>query len=155
MKKLFIIACLTLLTIGAQAQYAKSIRLTADDGTDVILNLSRSLVISFDNENLIASDGEQTLSVSLDKVKMEYSTENNSVGIKLTELPDHYVKDGTVVFQGLKAGETVRVFTIGGQQIQNLSPDGNSKSVSVILSTLPKGISIIQVGKYSMKYINR
>ena len=119
------------------------------------LNLSRSLAIRFDSENLIASDGGQTLTVSLDKVKMEYSTESSTAGIETPEQPIRYMKDGTIVFQGLRHGEPVRVYATDGRLLMTLPCVGDGTSVSVALSSLPKGVCVIQAGKYSMKYANQ
>lgn len=155
MKKLFFTLLLVLLSTTVQAQHTKSIRLTAEDGTTVTLNLSRSLAIHFDSENLIATDGEQTLSISLDKVKMEYSTEANATGIETLEESIPYLKDGTIAFQGLGNGEQVCVYAADGRLLTRLPLDKNSKSINVSLSSLPKGTCIIRAGKHSMKYINR
>ena len=119
------------------------------------LNLSRSLAIRFDSENLIASDGGQTLTVSLDKVKMEYSTESSTAGIETPEQPIRYMKDGTIVFHGLRHGEPVRVYATDGRLLMTLPCVGDGTSVSVALSSLPKGVCVIQAGKYSMKYANQ
>lgn len=155
MKKLFIILGLVLICATAKAQYTKSILLTTDDGTTVTLNLSRSLAIRFDGENLIASNGGQTLTVSLDKVKMEYSTESNTNDIETPKQPIRYMKDGTIVFQGLRHGEPVRVYSIDGRLLMTLPYKKDGTSVSVTLSSLPKGVCVIQAGKYSMKYANQ
>lgn len=155
MKKLFLALALVLTSMAVQAQHTKSIRLTADDGTVVTLNLSRSLVIRFNAENLIASDGEQTLTVSIDKVKMEYSTESTATGIDTPTMPSHCLKDGTVVFQGLKPGEPVCVYSADGKLLATLPADESGSNVCVCLSAMPKGIYIIQAGKHSMKYVNR
>ena len=155
MKKMLITLGLVLFWATAQAQYTKSILLTTDDGTTVTLNLSRSLVIRFDAENLIASDGEQTLTVTLDKVKMEYSTESSATGIETPEQPISYMKDGTIVFQRLRHGEPVRVYSTSGRLLMTLPYDKDGTSVSINLSSLPKGVCVIQAGKYSMKYANQ
>ena len=74
MKKLIFTLNLLLLAVAAQAQYTKSIRLTTDDGSEKVINLSRSLVIKFDDDHLIANDGQSTVSVLLDKVGFAYDT---------------------------------------------------------------------------------
>ena len=155
MKKLFLALALVLTSMAVQAQHTKSIRLTADDGTVVTLNLSRSLVIRFESDNLVASDGNQALTVSLDKVKMEYSTESTATSIEAPAAPGQCLKDGTIVFQGLRHDEPIRVYSIDGRLLITLPYDKDGTSVSVTLSSLPKGVCVIQAGKYSMKHVNR
>lgn len=152
MKNLFFALSLLLLSATASAQYTKSIRLSADDGTDVLLNLSRSLNIKFDANNLIASDGGQTLTISLDKVKMEYSTDVATGIADVQKEQDYTIGDGTITFQGLKAGQTVRVFSVDGKLLMTVPANSDGGKTSIELSTLPKGISIIQAGKFSLKY---
>ena len=153
MKKLFFALSLLLLSMTASAQYTKSIRLSADDGTDVLLSLSRSLNIRFDNTNLIASDNGQTITVSLDKVKIEYSTDKAPTGIAdVQEDRGYTIGDGTITFQGLKAGQTVRVFSVDGKLMMTVPANNDGGKTSIELSTLPKGVSIIHAGKYNLKY---
>ena len=152
MKKLFFALSLLLLSMTASAQYTKSIRLSADDGTDVLLSLSHSLNIKFDNTNLIASDGGQTITISLDKVKMEYSTDVATGIADVQEDRGYTIGDGTITFQGLKAGQTVRVFSVDGKLMMTVPANNDGGKTSIELSTLPKGVSIIQAGKYNLKY---
>lgn len=153
MKKLFFTLSMLLLSVVASAQYTKSIRLWADDGTDMMFALSRALTIRFDNGQLIASDGTQSLTISLDKVKIEYSTEDVS-GIDALQTQDGpSLEDGAIVFRGMKAGQQVRVYSIDGKLLTTIPIEKDAAGQArLVLSTLPKGISIIQAGKYNMKY---
>lgn len=152
MKKLFFTLSLMLLSMAASAQYTKSIHLTTDDGMDVLLNLSRSLTIRFDGNNLVAVDGEQTITASLEHVKIEYATDAATAGIDEVQEQGHTIKNGIVTFQGLKAGQLVRVFSVDGKLLMTVPATDNGGKVSIPLSTLPAGVNIIQAGKYSLKY---
>lgn len=136
----------------ASAQYVKSIRLSADDGTSVLFSLSRSLTIRFENENLTATDNEQTISISLDKVKFEYSTEEGTSNIDASKNQTHYMTENAIVFQRLPTGENVRVYSLDGKLLLALPNNGQEESIRLGFSTLPKGICIIQAGNYSLKY---
>lgn len=155
MKKLFFTLSLLLLSLTASAQYTRSIHLSADDGTDVLLNLSRSLTIKFDNANLIASDGEQTVAISLDKVKMTYSTEEVSTGIAELLEQDYTFGGDAITFQGLKKDQPIRVFSVDGKLLMTILISNEGGKASIRLSTLPIGISIIQAGNHSLKYYRK
>lgn len=152
MKKLFFTLSLLLLSVVASAQYTKSIHLWADDSTDVMFALSRTMTIRFDDGQLIASDGKQSITISLDKVKMEYSTEDVTAIDAPQAQQGPSLEDGAIVFRGMKAGQQIRVYSLDGKLLMTVPVGNDGKQVSIALSTLPKGICIIQAGKYSMKY---
>ena len=152
MKKLIFTLSMLLLSVVASAQYTKSIHLWAEDDTDVMFALSRALTIRFDNGQLTASDGTQSLTINLDKVKIEYSTEDvTSIDApQLQQVPS--LENGAIVFRGMKAGQQVRVYSIDGKLLMKIPIEKDAGLARLVLSTLPKGISIIQAGKYNMKY---
>jgi len=148
MKKILSILSLLLIAVAAQAQYIKSINLWTDDGTNVTFNLSRSLVIRFDENNLIASDNQQQISISLDKVKINYSNYASAIDTPEASQGPSF-ENGTLVFRGLQASQTVRVYSLDGKLLMTAPAN---EEVVLPLSALPKGTSIIQAGQYSMKY---
>lgn len=152
MKKLFFTLSMLLLSVAASAQYTKSIRLWADDDTDVMFALSRALTLRFDNQELIASDGTQSLTISLDKVKIEYSTEDVTAIDAPQTQEGPSLENGAIVFRGMKAGQQVRVYSLDGKLLMKIPIEKDAGLARLVLSTLPKGISIIQAGKYNMKY---
>ena len=155
MKKLIFTLSMLIMSIAASAQYTKSIHLTTDDGTDVRIALSRALMLTFKDGNLTADDGKQQVTISLEKVKIEYSTEEIVAGIVSPQLQqeDPILKDGFIVFQGLKAGQSVRVYTADGKLVTQLVVKDGCKKLD--LSQLPKGVTIIQAGQHSLKYNRR
>jgi len=156
MKKILTTLSLLLLTIAASAQYTKSIRLWADDGTDMTFNLSRSLVIRFDEKNLIASDENQTFTISLDKVKMEYSNSPAPTGIEKTLAGQGAsFENGSLVFQGLKENQPIRVYSFNGQLLRTVPAVSRNGKTVLPLSALPQGACIIQAGAYNIKYNRR
>ena len=152
MKKLFFTLSMLLLSVAASAQYTKSIRLWADDDTDVMFALSRALTLRFDNQELIASDGTQSLTISLDKVKIEYSTEDVTAIDAPQTQEGPSLENGAIVFRGMKAGQQVHVYSLDGKLLTTIPVEKDARQACVVLSNLPKGISIIQAGKYSLKY---
>ncbi len=152
MKKLLCSFMLMLLSLTASAQYVKSLHVWADDGTDVLFNLSPSLKITFDQDNLKITDGAQEFSISLDKVKLNFSTETNSIAApQVAQKP--VLQDGSLVFFGLQK-QQVRIFSLDGKLLQTLSVNPHDGQVVLPLANLPKGACIIQAGAYTMKYIN-
>ena len=141
---------LMLTTMAASAQWTKSIHITTDDGIDVTLSLSRQLNIKFTDTQLIATDGTQTITADLDKVKLSYETTASITTPKDNQRP--VIKDNTIIFQGIKAGTSVAVYAADGKLVRTIPAKENDGSVSIDLNYLPKGVSIIRVGKLSLKY---
>lgn len=155
MKKIMFILSLMVCTMAAQAQYTKSLKLTKSDGSSVLINLSRSLVITFDNGQMKAADGDQQLSFALDGLKMEYSPEQAATAIESVpqQADKPVVENGTITFRNLAAGQQVRIYAADGRLLQTIATqDGNAR---VSLESLPKGISIVKAGSYSLKYQRR
>ena len=72
MKKIFIMMSILLLTLTATAKRVQYLCLTASDGTEAKLALSESLIISFDNGNMIATDGTQTVQFDVNTLNISY-----------------------------------------------------------------------------------
>lgn len=155
MKKIIFILSLMVCTMAAQAQYTKSLKIWKADGSSVLINLSRSLVITFDNGQMTAADGKQQLSFALDDLKMEYSTQQAATAIDAVSQKDDkpIVENGTITFRNLAEGQQVRVYAADGRLLQTIATqDGNAR---VFLESLPQGICIVKAGSYSLKYQHR
>jgi hypothetical protein len=130
----------------------------------IIVELSSGEVIEYrlvDHPKLVF-DGT-TVTLTTDGVKVEYKpTElakvkigevaNNSSGIEelVTQQGEINVDAGFVRFNGFQFGESVRVFTVSGTLIETYQVSSNG-TLTIPISTLPSGISIIKSNKQSIK----
>lgn len=132
MKKTFFLTILAMLTISAQAadtayQY---LVFTLSDGTTKAVTAT-NLNIAFDNGNLTATNGSETLATIplMSLTKMEFST------------------DGTTAIEGISVDQLVTddntvIYDLQGREIQN----GNLSN-----GKLPRGTYILKNGNKTLK----
>ena len=153
MKKILFFIVSLLLCLTASAQYTRSICFRATNGTEMVFNLSTALEITFDDNNLVARDGTQKFTISLDEVTIEYLTTTNSISdAEIDRKP--VIGEGTITFSDVKAGEPVQVFSIDGKLLLTMQANDAAGRVVVDLTALPKGVIVIKQGKFAVKYHN-
>ena len=158
-KQLFVVVLLVMGYIHVGAQ---------DMVPGIIVELSSGKKVEFrlaDNPKIVF-DG-QTIKLTADGINVEYTptefvklttgeVQNNASGI--TELTSHQeniaVKDGYVCLNGFNSNDAVSVFSVDGKLVATYHIPTNG-SISIPISTLPSGISIIRTNNQSIKIIKR
>ena len=131
MKKTFIALMATLGVLTAQADDFEYLTFQTTDGTKVSM-ASTSLVITFENGNMIVSNGieNQTFALS-DLSKMYFSDETESSGIDETTLSED--------------NEAVEVFTLTGIS------QGSFDNLKQAQTTLQHGIYVVKSQRQTFK----
>ena len=130
----------------------------------IIVELSTGEVIEYrlaDHPKLVF-DGT-TVTLTTDGVKVEYKpmdlakvktgeVANNSSGIEelVSKQGEINVDAGFVRLNGFHPSESVRIFTISGTLIETYQVSSNG-TLTIPISSLPSGISIIKANKQSIK----
>ena len=153
MKKIFIMMSILLLTLTATAKRVQYLCLTASDGTEAKLALSESLIISFDNGNMIATDGTQTVQFDVNTLNISYEDGDPSAINEVTDDKNDKPRfqKNTISFDNLPSGTPVQVYSADGRLQSVVKANGGITTIH--LEQLKKGTNLIKAGKYSIKYL--
>ena len=132
----------SLFTSSAQA--AQYLVLTQAGGEVGRFALADTPVITFADDNLVVTCGEATLTVSLEGLKSSF--EDVSTAITAPSFTHS-------TFEGLKASDTVNIYTLDGKKIGTVQADDNGQA-GVDLSPYGRGIYILRTPRMSIKIRN-
>lgn len=158
-KLLFIVVLLVMgcIHVGAQ-DMVPGIIIELSSGKNVEFRLTDNPKIVFDGQTIkLTADGINVEYTPTDFVKLTPGeVQNNASGI--TELMSHpeniAVKDGYVCLNGFKSSDVVSIFSVDGGLVATYQIPQNG-SISIPISTLPSGISVIKSNNQSIKIIKR
>lgn len=155
MKKIFFIMSLMLLTVATKATRVQAIHLHAGDGSEMTLTLSQTLVITFDENRLIATDDGEEVSIPLDGLNWNFEDVNTAIQQPRSNSQQPRMDGNTLLFQNLPRGTNVIVSTLDGKLLSEQKVTTEGQSMSVNMADMPRGIYIVRAGKYSMKFIKK
>ena len=143
------VAALSLFTIHfslltSSAQIVQYLVLTQAGGEVGRFALADTPVITFADGNLVVTCGEATLTVNMEGLKSSF--EDVSTAITAPSFAHS-------TFEGLKAGDTVTIYTLDGKKIGTAQADGEGRA-GVDLSPYGRGIYILRTPRMSIKIKN-
>lgn len=143
---------LILYLFVATTVYAESITIKQKSGNETIFELSTNPVITFIGEDMVVTNDFTTISLPLDDIDSYVVGETLSAIQEVTNNPQ--IRDGHVVFKGLKKGGTGFIYSLDGKTIGKYSPDSNG-IIDINMRSLSKGTYVISTPNSNIKYINR
>lgn len=148
MKKSLWLALMLVLAVNAGAVSYKSVLVTLLDGSTSQINLSEDLKTTFDEENIIFSDG--TFTVELEKAQVNKFEFSETTGIDQAQIAGatQILKSGILTLNGMPDNSKVSIFTTSGKCVYETS---FSQSCSIDLNALPAAIYVVKVNNVSLK----
>lgn len=155
LKKTFIALILSALPIiGTMADGVRFLVVNAKDGSKTTFGLVDEPILSLFNGELNVVSSSRTFVISLADVQnYTFSEESTAIG-ETIKCENVKLENGFVVFNGLKFGDKVIVYTQDGKFLKESKSNTNGLAV-LDLSGLPKGILILKSNTMSIKVINR
>lgn len=144
---LILTPCLSLLAGDNLVIHLKS-------GGKAVFALVEKPVITFEGENLLVKSETANYSIPISDIDTYDFTETTEVGQVKEKVNKPVIANGHVFFSQLKAGSKVTVYAIDGRQLHYYIAD-SSGNVDVDLTTLPKGIYILNSPDTNIKITNR
>lgn len=121
-------------------------------GGETILELSSNPVITFENDIMLVNNDFTSIYIPLDDID-GYTVTEETTGINAVENTPKY-EDGHIIFDRIKNGQTVFVYTIDGKIVSRYKGDNNGR-VDIDMNTLPKDIYIISTPGSKIKTTNK
>lgn len=155
-KKIAIVLACTLAFFAKAPVYAlEKLVFVLQNGQSITFALSDRPTLTFEGDKLVATNNKgEKKEIALNQVK-DYSIQaiqDETTGIEQapisTDKPT--LANGHVYYEGLKEGVWVRIIAMNGQEIARHQAPANGK-LDIDLTTLNKGIYIIQAGKNTIK----
>jgi len=106
---------------------------TENSGAETTFELAKQPTITFSDATTMVVKGESELTLVVTDVKNYKFTKEEKTVTSIKQIPTQ-----EVTFKGLKAGETVRVFTLDGRLVGTVKAESDGIS-NLDLSTLPAG----------------
>lgn len=118
-------------------------------------SLNDTPVITFSDGNLVVTcNGEQKLSTSMEGLKNSFeSVETGIQDIMSDEPAKPRFSFDEAVFEGLKSGEQITVYTLDGKAVSHTTANANG-SATINISNLGKGIFILRTPSQNIKIKN-
>ena len=138
----------------ASAQW-KGLTVQQADGTTITIALTEHPTIYFEGNAIVIrtnSGGEYNLSPN-QEFKVNFSETISGIETLLKERK-FSMKGDCLVLSGQKAGESIRIYTIGGHLTTETRTDSDGHAV-VDLSALPKGIYLIKTPSITQKIMKK
>ena len=160
LNNLFKAAIFLLLFSGVSPAFAQWQSLVVDlrDADPVVLDISSTLAVSFENGIFTISDTDTFIEFPMnDVVAVSHSRRpfNIATGNEQASLPADErkitLRPGTVLLSGFADGETLTIYTPDGSVVLSRPVAGETE---VSLQTLGKGIFILNIGGLSCKIRN-
>lgn len=128
--------------------------LTQKDGQVYKFSLASNPIITFEGTQLVITCGSQRLETSLEQV-LNWSHNYETSGVDQLEMEPQSPKFsfGEAIFEGLKSGTQVCVYSIDGKMLKRVVV-GNDGNIRLHLSKLGKGAFIIRTPNKSFKVVN-
>jgi hypothetical protein len=153
--RLILLTAIVLLPSMLMAKTVQYLVLTKNNTEVAKLALSDRPVITFSEGNLIVtSGGEQILSTSMDGLRNSFEEVNTGIReVRVDEPARPRFSFGEALFEGLKAGDRVTVYTLDGKVVDytTATEDGRAR---LDVSRLGKGIFILRTPSQSIKIRN-
>ena len=118
-------------------------------------SLSETPVITFNGGNLVVtSNGEELLSTSMEGLRNSFeSIETGIQDIKSDDPARPCFSFGEAIFEGLKSGDPIIVYTIDGKAVSHTTAGADGRA-TINISSLGKGIFILRTPTQSIKIKN-
>lgn len=158
--KLAMVAALVALAMPASAQNSCYLVVEQTNGQTVTFALANYPVQTYKGSETTLTVGADTLTYSLDSIKEQrFKTINVATGIKTVRTDDSpavrpQISITGAEVTGLKSGDRVQVYTIGGRLVKQSVADGEGRA-AVSIGTLPQGVYILRTPSKSFKIANR
>lgn len=123
------------------------------NGNPVRFALSDHPVITFQNNQLIVTTPEETVTVPVAEISIG-GFADDLTGIYQLEAAPKGVRGGQVHFNGLRAGSMVSVYTTEGKMVMQQAAK-NDGTVTVDLKPLAKGLYVVKSPTQTIKVTNR
>lgn len=152
MKRIYIaLALFAVAGLSVSALTYKSVAVNLVSGGSVEVNLSDDLSATFDEYNLLITDGDRNVTVSRSDIKSFSFSENPASGIGniAADGAAPVIVGGSMVFSDLPAGAVVAVYAVNGALLSQAEVDGGSYTLD--LSTLPSGTFVVSVNGVAYK----
>lgn len=153
MKRLsfILLAAMLFLPSLLMAENTQYLVLTRNNTEVAKFSLKDTPVITFSNGNLVVtSNGEELLSTSMDGLKNSFESVSTGIqDINSDEPAKPRFYFGEAVFEGLKAGDQITVYTIDGKAVSRTTANANG-SAAIDISSLGKGIFILRTPTQSI-----
>ena len=151
MKKIILLLCLCLISSTGLAQNVKAIRVTSNNGECATFQLSNTLEMNLGSNELLITDGAQTISFELDDLKIEYFSDVS--GIEQPVINQRFtMENNMLIVQGVEKNECVQVYHPSGIVLRTESPQCEDGMVCIPLSSIPLGVFIVRCGTLTLKY---
>ena len=141
----------SLMTAAAE----KYLVLTRNNTEVAKFSLNDAPVITFSGGNLVVTcNGEEKLSTSMEGLKNSFeSVETGIQDIKSDDPAKPRFLFGEAIFEGLKSGDQITVYTLDGKAVSHTTANANG-SATINISNLGKGIFILCTPSQSFKIKN-
>lgn len=152
-KKMWIALAFALAFFAKAPVYAlEKLVFVLQNGQSITFALSDRPTLTFEGDKLVATNNKgEKKEIALNQVK-DYSIQDETTGIEQTPISTDKptLANGHVYYEGLKEGVWVRIIAMNGQEIACHQAPANGK-LDIDLTTLNKGVYIIQAGKNTIK----
>ena len=145
MKKIFSLLLFCFLTLTAWAE-GKNLVITFDNGSTQAFLLSEKPEVNFGNDKLIVTAGTTTAEYALNEV-MTFTFAETSDIKQIVGTPEFSWQNAAIVFS---APIDVEAYSADGVRL-DISYTKTSQSTIVVLSSLPKGITILRAANKTIK----
>ena len=154
---LFIMFLLAGVVTGIYADNdANALVVNHKSGTQTVFAFAQKPIITFRGEALVINSNDKAeFTISMADVK-NYTFGTASTGIDEVKVAGntHIIKNGHVVFKGMKAGQTVSIYSVDGKLLNSVKADGEGIA-DIELNTLSKGIFIVKCAQSQIKINNK
>ena len=143
--------------LSVQADEVLVIHLKSNNAQQISYALANKPVITFEGDNILVYDSKMYSTVSIPLAQLAYyelTKSTTDIQQLQPESPKPVIANGHVVFSQLTAGSRVSVYAMDGKLIHNYTAD-SSGWVDVNLTTLPKGVYVINSPITNIKITNR
>lgn len=154
---LFLLFLLASVVTGIYADNdADALVINHKGGTQTVFAFAQKPIITFRGEALVINSNDKAeFTISMADVQ-NYTFVASSTGVDEVKVAGntHIIKNGHVVFKGMKAGQTVSIYSIDGKLLNSVKADGEGIA-DIELNTLSKGISIVKCAQTQIKINNK
>lgn len=151
--KIVLLSVMTMMASTAVAEI-NYLRVNLSNGTNASFALADDPKVSVTNNTLQVETSTQTITVQFEDLK-NFTFHDSTTGIDKEAIDKHFqLENGIISFDGLKAGETVAVYSISG--IVMLQTSASTDGCATIdTSTLPIGVYVVRTNSTTIKISNK
>lgn len=147
-----LLAAMLLVPSVAMAEDVTVLQVNYTDGTNVNFAFADKPVATIKADSVAFSSAANSVKTDMSQLKnFKFITEGEATGIHSVKQGNAQISAGNAYLSNLRDGETVRVFTVGGQQV--LAVKAVDGSASLDLNHLGRGVFIIRTATTSTKVL--